>query len=103
VSAAIRGLRVSERQLRRRFTLSVGYGPATYLRVARLQRAVKRASRATDVTSLAADAGYTDQAHLSRECRALTGRSPREFFGRPARAGGCVAPQLPMMLRPNCA
>jgi AraC-like DNA-binding protein len=104
VSAAIRGLWVGERQLRRRFTLAVGYGPATYLRVARLQRAVKRASGATDLASLAADAGYADQAHLSRECRALTGRPPREFFGQPALPGGLlrapsaddVAPQLRM-------
>ena len=29
---------------------------------------------------LAADAGFADQAHLVRECRALSGLSPRELF-----------------------
>jgi transcriptional regulator GlxA family with amidase domain len=73
-------LTVGERQLRRRFTLAVGYGPATYLRVARLQRAITRARRATTLASLAADAGYADHAHLSRDCRELTGSPPGEFF-----------------------
>jgi AraC-like DNA-binding protein len=57
VSSAIRDLAVSERQLRRRFTVAVGYGPATYLRVARLQRAIARASSAGTLASLAAEAG----------------------------------------------
>jgi AraC-like DNA-binding protein len=94
VSSAIRDLAVSERQLRRRFTVAVGYGPATYLRVARLQRAITRASSAGTLASLAAEAGYADQAHLSRDCRELTGTTPGEFFRKtpvtaagPARSG----------------
>lgn len=80
VSPALRGLALSERQLRRRFTIAVGYGPATYLRVARLRRAIVHAGHATTLASLAADAGYADQAHLNRDCRELTGRVPGEFF-----------------------
>ncbi|GAB3474806.1 helix-turn-helix domain-containing protein [Amycolatopsis cihanbeyliensis] len=80
VSAALSDLETGERQLRRRFTLAVGYGPATYLRVARLQRAVAAAPTASDLSSLALAAGYADQAHLSRDCRELTGRTPGEFF-----------------------
>ncbi|MDT7725119.1 MAG: hypothetical protein QOI21_1695 [Actinomycetota bacterium] len=85
VSAAMRELAVSERALRRRFTQAVGYGPATYLRVARLQRAIGRAGTGT-LASLAADAGYADQAHLNRDCRELTGATPGEFFTRAAGA-----------------
>ncbi|HEV7976500.1 helix-turn-helix domain-containing protein [Amycolatopsis sp.] len=85
VSAAIGDLAVSERQLRRRFTQAIGYGPATFLRVARLQRAIARAG-STTLASLAADAGYADQAHLSRDCRELTGVTPGEFFTRPVAA-----------------
>jgi AraC-like DNA-binding protein len=81
VSAVIGDLAVSERQLRRRFTQAVGYGPATFLRVARLQRAIARAGSAP-LASLAADAGYADQAHLSRDCRELTGVTAGEFFTR---------------------
>ncbi|SED20274.1 Helix-turn-helix domain-containing protein [Amycolatopsis tolypomycina] len=71
---------VGERRLRRRFVQAVGYGPATYLRVSRFQRAVALSSRAPNLAALAVAAGYSDQAHLSRECRALTGLTPRAYF-----------------------
>jgi AraC-like DNA-binding protein len=71
---------VSERRLRRRFVQAVGYGPATYLRVSRFQRAVALAPRVPGLAALAAAAGYADQAHLSRDCRALTGLTPRGYF-----------------------
>jgi AraC-like DNA-binding protein len=79
---------VSERRLRRRFVQAVGYGPATYLRVTRFQRAVALAPRAPGLAALAAAAGYADQAHLSRECRALTGLTPRAYFRRPSTVDG---------------
>jgi hypothetical protein len=75
---------VSERRLRRRFVQAVGYGPATYLRVSRFQRAVALAPRAPGLAALAAAAGYSDQAHLSRDCRALTGLTPRAYFRAPS-------------------
>ncbi|MDQ7805642.1 helix-turn-helix domain-containing protein [Amycolatopsis sp. A133] len=71
---------VGERRLRRRFVQAVGYGPATYLRVSRFQRAVALAPRVAGLAALAAAAGYADQAHLSRDCRALTGLTPRGYF-----------------------
>ncbi|WP_410574529.1 helix-turn-helix domain-containing protein [Amycolatopsis sp. cmx-4-61] len=71
---------VGERRLRRRFVRAVGYGPATYLRVSRFQRAVALAPRVATLAALAAAAGYADQAHLSRDCRALTGLTPRAYF-----------------------
>jgi transcriptional regulator GlxA family with amidase domain len=80
VSAALAGLAVCERQLRRRFTQAVGYGPATYLRVARLQRALAVSRQMPDLATLAAGAGYADQAHLGRDVRQLTGRTPGMFF-----------------------
>jgi AraC-like DNA-binding protein len=73
-----RAVHLSERQLRRRFERAVGYGPATLVRVARFQRflALARAPANMGIPSLArlaAEAGYADQAHLSRECRRLAG------------------------------
>ncbi|MDX6687225.1 MAG: hypothetical protein QOF26_4141 [Baekduia sp.] len=69
---------LSERQLRRRFERAVGYGPATLARVARFQRflALARAPAGAgdqSLARLAAEAGYADQAHLTRECRRLAG------------------------------
>lgn len=71
---------VGERRLRRRFVQAVGYGPATYLRVARLQRAIALAPHVPNLAALAVAAGYSDQAHLSRDCRALTGLTPRAYL-----------------------
>ena len=67
----------SERQLRRRFDDAVGYGPKTLQRVLRLRRFL--AASGTDVAAAAIDVGYADQAHLTRECRVLTGLAPTEW------------------------
>ena len=67
-------LGLSERQLRRRCRAAVGYGPKTLQRVLRLRRFLQ-GDRA-DLGRAAFDAGYSDQAHLTRECRTLIGLSP---------------------------
>ena len=69
---------LSERQLFRRCVDEVGYGPKHLVRVLRLQRLLELARRLPDATlaGLAAAASYTDQSHMSRECRALTGITP---------------------------
>jgi AraC-like DNA-binding protein len=72
-------LGISERQLRRRFADAVGYGPKTLARILRFQRFLELATPAGDLARLAFDAGYADQAHLTRECRRLAGRTPAEL------------------------
>ena len=69
---------LGERQLRRRFERAVGYGPATLVRIQRFQRFLALAERdpGAGLARLAFDAGYADQAHLTRECQRLAGRSP---------------------------
>jgi len=69
---------LSTRQLHRRFAASVGYGPAFYGRVARLQRFIRLAAPrpSVGVAALAVYAGYADQAHLARDCRELAGTTP---------------------------
>jgi AraC-like DNA-binding protein len=70
---------LSERQLRRRSHAAAGYGPKTLQRVLRFQRFVRLldASPALpDLADAAARAGYADQPHLTRECRALSGHTP---------------------------
>ena len=80
---------VSPRQLRRRFHAAVGYGPKTLQRVMRFRRFVTMvdAGHATDLASLAAGAGYADQAHLTRECAELAGLTPAALI-RVRGAGG---------------
>jgi len=91
VGPAIGQLAVGERQLRRRFVQAVGYGPATYLRVSRFQRAVALAARVPGLAALAATAGYADQAHLSRDCRALTGLTAGAYFSHLSTVDSMVA------------
>jgi AraC-like DNA-binding protein len=87
VAGAARAAGLSDRQLRRRFLDHVGYGPKTLDRVLRLQRFLTLAITTTDgLATLAASAGYADQAHLTREARALAATTPRELVAarRPA-------------------
>jgi AraC-like DNA-binding protein len=72
-------LETGPRRLHRRFVAAVGYGPKTFQRVLRLQRVLTLASRRRyeSLAALAADVGYADQAHMSRELQALAGHSPR--------------------------
>jgi len=80
VADLARLLELGERRLQRRFAAAVGYGPKTFQRVLRLQRVLALAGRAArpemPLAALAAAAGFADQPHMSREVRALTGRSP---------------------------
>jgi AraC-like DNA-binding protein len=80
-------LGVSERQLRRRFTAAIGYGPKTFARVVRLRRFVAAArDRRATLAELALEAGYADQPHLTRECRELAGCTPSVLAGYPLTA-----------------
>jgi AraC-like DNA-binding protein len=72
-------LGLSERQLRRRSHAAAGYGPKTLQRVLRFQRFVRLLDAAegpVDLAGAAARFGYADQAHLTRECGALSGLTP---------------------------
>jgi AraC-like DNA-binding protein len=70
---------LSLRQLRRRCHAAVGYGPKTLQRVLRFRRFVSRLDarpEVLDLAALAAETGYADQAHLTKECARLSGLTP---------------------------
>ena len=71
-------LEVSERQLNRRFAAAAGYGPKLLQRVLRFQSFLNLAAQSAkmDLAGLALEAGYSDQAHMNRDCRELAGRTP---------------------------
>lgn len=83
-------LALSASQLRRRCLHSVGMSPKVLQRTLRFQGflalaqagATPSGRRGADGTAgLAIDAGYADQAHLSRECLRLTGLTPSQLLG----------------------
>jgi AraC-like DNA-binding protein len=76
VAGVAGALAVSERQLRRRVSAAVGYGPKRLARVFRLSRALACARSGDDLARVAVEAGYADQAHFANDCRALAGVPP---------------------------
>jgi AraC-like DNA-binding protein len=96
-----RAVGLGERQLRRRFERAVGYGPATLVRVQRFQHFLALAERQPGVplSRLAAEAGYADQAHLTRECGRLSGLPPAGLLA--AGAGPAGERSLPLRPRPG--
>jgi len=76
VAAMADRLGVSTRHLHRRCLPVFGYGPRRLARVLRIGRAIDAARRGTPLAQVAAGCGYADQAHLSREVRALAGTTP---------------------------
>jgi len=80
-------LRISPRQLRRRCLPAFGYGPRHLSRIVRFQRALEEVRCGVPLAQVAAAGGYADQAHLSREVRALAGTTPRRLLGNSYRDG----------------
>ena len=78
VTAVAADLGVSERHLRRLFDQTIGVNPKTFAKLTRFGRAVSAAREASQTgwASIAADAGYYDQAHLIAEFRAISGVTP---------------------------
>lgn len=68
-----------ERSLRRLSNTLFGYGPKTLMQVHRFQHALRLARGGMPLGETAASAGYVDQAHLTRETKRLTGRTPSEL------------------------
>jgi AraC-like DNA-binding protein len=98
VGALTSSLYISERQLRRRCQAAVGVAPKVLHRMLRFQgflalaqQAIAQGKTPTDdgLALMAAEAGYADQPHLSRECLRLTGVSPRTFLGETEHTCAC--------------
>ena len=91
-----RATHLCERQLHRRCTAAFGYGPEFLLRIHRIQRFLHLArdeSRPRWLASLAIDAGYADQPHLTREVRSIMGTTPAQLLRS--------SPECPIGSRPK--
>ncbi len=84
-------LALSESQLRRRCLTATGVGPKALQRTLRFQGylALAQAGFGSGLSDLAAETGYADHAHLTRECVRLTGVTPRELLGDKADRCDC--------------
>jgi AraC-like DNA-binding protein len=79
VAAMADAIGLTERQLHRRCLAAFGYGAKVLGRVLRFDQAIRLARGGVTLADVAYRTGYADQAHLSREVRALAGVSPTEL------------------------
>ncbi len=87
---------LTPRQLLRRCQTAFGYGVSTLARIVRFHRfwsIVELSPPGRSFAALAQDAGYSDQAHLVHDCRAITGLPPLRFLAE-------AAPTFPDMSDP---
>ena len=75
-------LNIHRRNMERRFETAVGMSPKQLSRVVRLQSALKlmEQKKYSNLTSLAYESGYYDQAHFIKDFKEFTGISPKSFF-----------------------
>jgi AraC-like DNA-binding protein len=83
VERSARAAGCSIRQVERLFAEQVGLSPKAVARVLRFQAALGRLMHDPQaaLVSVAAEAGYYDQAHFIRDFRAMTGGVPRGYRG----------------------
>ncbi|PSJ26827.1 AraC family transcriptional regulator [Streptosporangium nondiastaticum] len=85
ISALADDIGVRRRRLEALFREQVGVTPKALARILRFHRALRLIAdetRDTGLAAVAAACGYSDQAHLTREIRALSGTTPRGLCPR---------------------
>ena len=84
VGDVVRSSGYSHRRFIALFSRSVGLTPKAYCRVLRFQDVLRRARRrmSASLIDIAADAGYSDQSHFTREFREFAGVTPADYRGR---------------------
>lgn len=83
VQAAAHALGVSERSMERLLRAGTGQPPRYWRALARVRRAARALASPDPLAAIAADAGYADQAHFSRECRRWLGLAPARLRATP--------------------
>lgn len=75
-------VRLTRKQLERKFVSTVGTTPKTFARISRFLNICHHLDRyrGSTLTRLAHECGYFDQSHFIREFSAFTGFTPKEFF-----------------------
>lgn len=71
------------RQLERKFVKQIGMSPKQLGKVIRLQTALKQLlnQNTENLTHIAYESGYYDQAHFIKDFKEFTGTNPKEFLG----------------------
>lgn len=88
VGAVVKNLDVDRRWLARSFHDTVGFHPKVFARIRRFHRTLGavRDENALPLAQLAAEAGFSDQAHFTREFRHFSGVTPSRLHRQPVQA-----------------
>lgn len=80
-------LQINRRQLERKFSTMIGLSPKQLSKIIRLQAALKFLStqNTENLTTVAYESNYYDQAHFIRDFKEFTGLSPKQFYANSLR------------------
>jgi AraC-like DNA-binding protein len=87
---------INRRKLERDFDYHVGVSPKFLQRVLRFRKAMLsfHQSRNRNLTALAYDCGYFDQAHFINDFKEFTGLSPKKFFSSTCTFGELITEEM---------
>jgi AraC-like DNA-binding protein len=80
IRSLARRVAMSQSALERHFRIATGTTPKMFSRLARLQRVCRLWDSGKNLTTIAFEAGYTDQPHMVRDFHLFTGMSPQQYF-----------------------
>ncbi|MEO1170544.1 MAG: helix-turn-helix transcriptional regulator [Myxococcota bacterium] len=76
-----RRLQFNRRRIHRYFLRYVGLSPKAYTGVVRFQNALRQLHKGSPIADVAYTSGYSDQAHMTRAFRRLSGQTPARLTG----------------------
>ena len=93
VSSLSEQMNINRRSIERRFASVIGMSPKQLSRVVRLQSTIRilEQKNFTNLTALAYENGYYDQAHFIKDFKEFTGMSPKTFYAENLRLAAVFA------------
>lgn len=79
VRQLVENLGTNKDSLEKHFRRDLGFGPKTFMRIARMKRALALVGETESLTTLALKFGFSDQSHFNHEFRSMVGLAPREY------------------------
>jgi AraC-like DNA-binding protein len=87
---AAKSLLVSPRHVRRLLLDHIGMAPQDYIRLRRFSRVLALMASTQNLTTIAQEAHYYDQAHLCHDFQTIAGMTPREYRAQSGPVPGLV-------------
>jgi AraC-like DNA-binding protein len=93
IAKMAKDLKISLRQFERQFKDQVGLSPSSFIKIARFQKAIrsKVSMPSMGLAEVAIKNGYYDQSHFTRDCKDITGLSPKSYFRQEHQLNNCFS------------